>query len=588
LKKEVDALRTAVSEGDVESFNESAWKISMSFGFGFSVPACDWFTSVFKIDYLSILENIRNSYESFTSNTAACSSTLAVFHVLLREAFSSDEVPFSDDMVSFISNLLEQKARASLSTGFTSDTLLALKVLNETVSLAPDSDATRSSLAELISILTRSFVSNWDGTHKDTEDPIWSAHFKRTLDTINAKRSIAPSLRAAAAEMADGLAGCLFSGAKQFIAFRLLLAASERKTPFRDEGSISLTESTERNVKKWIDGFAPEEYEELMQDIEVVSQWLPIPIMTEIEKWHDETYEGISEGESIGQFLVWLTVLQLIDTAAPLDFRNRPAFVTFLRLTESANAILNRAILFEKFVNDPKGLKNSPTIDPNALVQEPAFIDVETLSSLVLFRTTEVLPSLCRGWWEAECPKVYTSSVQTLVKKQIAPTILSRELNRVKDSADSFGDMNVSGSLTTRQVTAWYVQDDFTLKVLIQLPSTFPLRSAEVDCSRTLGVPQSRWKRWTLQITQMLNSQGGTLQDALLLWKDNVDKEFEGVEPCPVCYSVLHVKTHKLPALECSTCNNRFHTDCLQQWFRQSGKSQCVLCQQDWRGTRVP
>merc|ERR1712194_948917 len=38
-----------------------------------------------------------------------------------------------------------------------------------------------------------------------------------------------------------------------------------------------------------------------------------------------------------------------------------------------------------------------------------------------------------------------------------------------------------------------------------------------------------------------------------LLWKENVDKEFEGVEPCPVCYSVLHVKSHKLPNLECKT-----------------------------------
>eukprot|EP00977_Amphora_coffeiformis_P028211 scaffold34915_cov180-Amphora_coffeaeformis.AAC.1 len=587
LKKEVDALKAALMEGDVDLFNESAWKISMSFGFGVSVPPCGWLTSVFKIDPASILENIRTGFKSFASNTATFSSTLSVFRVLLRGAYLSEEVPFSDEMVSFISTLMEQNSQASCSMGFTSDTLLALKAFDEMVSLAPDSDATRSSLAETISILIRSFVSKWDYSHKDSEGPIWSPHFKRTLDTINTKKSIAPALRAAAAETAEGLASCLFSGAKQFIAFRLLVAASESKTPFKDEGHISLSESTERNIKKWTDGFTQEESEELMQDVEVVSQWLPLTIMTEVEKWHDETFERITEDESIGQFLVWLTVLQLIDTAAPLDFRNRPAFVTFLRLTESANTILNRAILFEKSVNDPKGLKNSLTIDPNALVQEQVSMDVETLSSLVLFRTTEVLPSLCRAWWEAECPKVYTNAVQTLVEKQIAPTILSRELSRVRSSADSFGDMNVSGSVSTRQVTAMYMQDDFTLKVLIQLPGTFPLRSAEVDCSKTLGVPQTRWKRWSLQITQMLNSQGGTLQDALLLWKDNVDKEFEGVEPCPVCYSVLHVKTHKLPSLECSTCNNRFHSDCLQQWFRQSGKSQCVLCQQDWRGTRV-
>lgn len=86
---------------------------------------------------------------------------------------------------------------------------------------------------------------------------------------------------------------------------------------------------------------------------------------------------------------------------------------------------------------------------------------------------------------------------------------------------------------------------------------------------------------------RMLNSQDGSILDALLLWKQNVDKEFEGVEPCPVCYSVLCVKTHAMPNLECKTCNNRFHSSCLYKWFSSSGKNQCVLCQQPWNGTKV-
>ena len=84
----------------------------------------------------------------------------------------------------------------------------------------------------------------------------------------------------------------------------------------------------------------------------------------------------------------------------------------------------------------------------------------------------------------------------------------------------------MKGSPASREVTATYVQDDFTLSVVVKLPLSFPFRRAEVDCSKTLGVPESRWKRWSLQITQMLNNQGGTLKDALLLWKENVDKTF--------------------------------------------------------------
>jgi len=125
------------------------------------------------------------------------------------------------------------------------------------------------------------------------------------------------------------------------------------------------------------------------------------------------------------------------------------------------------------------------------------------------------------------------------------------------------------------------------LSVTIAMPRTFPLRNVEVDCEKTKGVADSRWGRWALQIMLMLNNQDGSILDALLLWKQNVDKEFEGVEPCPVCYSVLCIKTHQMPNLECNNCHNKFHTTCLYKWFQSSGKSACVLCQQPWSGRRV-
>ena len=261
--------------------------------------------------------------------------------------------------------------------------------------------------------------------------------------------------------------------------------------------------------------------------------------------------------------------------------------MSYLAKAEVVPSVLNVSILFDETMNFSMSISASQVLDTDRILENEEMISVSNLASPAVFRTFETLPSLCRRWWEEECPEVYSQRVQSLVERQIAPEILKREMKRMKDAGKNFGAMNVSGSLMSREVTATYIQDDFSLTALICLPPAFPLRSAEVDCSRTRGVPLNRWKRWSLQITLMLNNQGGTLQDALMLWKDNVDKEFDGVEPCPVCYSVLHVKSHKLPALECATCHNRFHSDCLTQWFKSSGKSQCVLCQQDWRGVRV-
>lgn len=202
----------------------------------------------------------------------------------------------------------------------------------------------------------------------------------------------------------------------------------------------------------------------------------------------------------------------------------------------------------------------------------------------------------------------------SFVENKVAPETLQRELLRIKD-ATSFGEMTVNGSAVSREVTAIYHQDEVSrpvkqndlsyfpasltnsiisayplqcqLSVTIRVPPAFPLRNVEVDLGKTLGIAEKRWRRWSLNIMLMLNNQDGSILDALLLWKNNVDKEFEGVEPCPVCYSVLCIKTHSMPNLQCKTCNNRFHSLCLHKWFQSSGKSNCVLCQQPWSGSKV-
>uniref|UniRef100_A0A7S2XKJ5 E3 ubiquitin-protein ligase listerin n=1 Tax=Attheya septentrionalis TaxID=420275 RepID=A0A7S2XKJ5_9STRA len=211
---------------------------------------------------------------------------------------------------------------------------------------------------------------------------------------------------------------------------------------------------------------------------------------------------------------------------------------------------------------------------------------MSNVATLVVFRTVEALPTLAKSWWTDDCPRALQSPISQFVTNRVAPETLRRELSRIQ-KASTLGSMSVSGSCVSREVVATYMQDECTLSVMIRVPPTFPLRNVEVDCQKTLGIAEKRWRRWSLQIMRMLNSQDGSILDALLLWKQNVDKEFEGVEPCPVCYSVLCVKTHAMPNLECKTCQNRFHASCLFKWFQSSGKSQCVLCQQPWSGTKI-
>ncbi|CAN0179323.1 unnamed protein product [Ectocarpus sp. 6 AP-2014] len=145
--------------------------------------------------------------------------------------------------------------------------------------------------------------------------------------------------------------------------------------------------------------------------------------------------------------------------------------------------------------------------------------------------------------------------------------------------------MSVRASANSRQasaVVASYLKEECTLEAVIQLPPDYPLRNVEVTCSKRMGVSESRWRQWVLQIVTLLSLQDGSVLDAVMMWKKNVDKEFEGVEPCVICYSVLHPKSMDLPQMTCKTCNNRFHSSCLYKWFHTSHKNKCPICQQTW------
>ena len=88
-----------------------------------------------------------------------------------------------------------------------------------------------------------------------------------------------------------------------------------------------------------------------------------------------------------------------------------------------------------------------------------------------------------------------------------------------------------------------------------------------------VGVPQGRLRKWLLSVAGFLRNQNGSVAEAIALWQRNVVKEFEGVEECLICYTIVAASNGKLPKLQCHTCSKRFHAACLYKWFQSSGKS---------------
>ncbi|KAL9186973.1 hypothetical protein ACHAXT_010693 [Thalassiosira profunda] len=434
-----------------------------------------------------------------------------------------------------------------------------------------DNDDEKSVLSEL----TQCFV-------KDGKEGLWMESFSSLLYKYQDSPIM---LLPAATSASNELCNCLCDPDKRWCAFQLLHLFAKDSQPLQSGDDVVVPYDTERQLALWTEAMEDEEASELEEDVRVASKWLPERLMSLLHSIGSDSASGPgAEDQMMGNLLLWIVFLDVLDSAGSVDMRNRGAISSFAKKTNALGCVMTLA-LAEADLEVSRNENVFSCIDWEGDRLSRDFL-LQKVATLAVFRTVEVLPTHVKTWFNDDCPRFLRQKLSAFVESVVAPATLQRELNRIKE-ATSFEEMTVSGSCVSREVIATYQQDECQLSVVIRMPSTFPLRNVEVDCQRTMGIPENRWRRWALQIMLMLNSQDGSVLDALLLWKKNVDKEFDGVEPCPVCYSVLCIKTHQMPNLECKTCQNRFHTSCLYKWFQSSGKSQCVLCQQPWSGTRL-
>ncbi|CAI8585942.1 unnamed protein product, partial [Vicia faba] len=156
------------------------------------------------------------------------------------------------------------------------------------------------------------------------------------------------------------------------------------------------------------------------------------------------------------------------------------------------------------------------------------------------------------------------------------PTLTPHMIKKANFRDENF---SVSVSKSANEVVATYTKDETGMDLVIRLPASYPLRPVDVDCTRSLGISEIKQRKWLMSMMLFVRNQNGALAEAIGIWKNNFDKEFEGVEECPICYSVIHTTNHSVPRLACKTCKHKFHSACLYKWFSTSHKSSCPLCQ---------
>eukprot|EP00727_Mastigamoeba_balamuthi_P002102 m51a1_g1189 hypothetical protein (2081) ;mRNA; r:413127-420249 len=205
------------------------------------------------------------------------------------------------------------------------------------------------------------------------------------------------------------------------------------------------------------------------------------------------------------------------------------------------------------------------------------------------------LPALCRAWASADLDR-RSLAVAMREARDSASHIAERELDAASSYAGADDVFAIRCSRGARTVTAAYTKDDLVLEVALELPESYPLDPARPsESTRRVGVTEATWRKWQLAMVSMLagsHDGASSVVDALVLWRGAVDRHFEGVEPCPICYSVFapggagSSASAALPTMACRQCKNKFHSACMYRWFETSHNTFCPLCKADMSASR--
>uniref|UniRef100_A0A8C4H274 E3 ubiquitin-protein ligase listerin n=1 Tax=Dicentrarchus labrax TaxID=13489 RepID=A0A8C4H274_DICLA len=311
-------------------------------------------------------------------------------------------------------------------------------------------------------------------------------------------------------------------------------------------------------------------------------------ILSTCEELCDSILAGVQVGEFavvqplsveysciLGYLLAWKLLLTFFKSSPSCL---RAHYAQYLKRSCSLNKLLLH--LFKLMPENPiyPG-QGAETKETKTFFTESLSLALPHLACSVYYSTVQDLPAMVRLWWNSQEKRV-SAAVEKFTIKYVSPVLSAQEISSVHSSTQMFDSMTVKARSAAREVIATYSVDDIFIELVIQLPQNYPLGSITVESGRRVGVAVQQWRNWMLQLSTYLTHQNGSIMEGLALWKNNVDKRFEGIEDCMICFSVIHGSNYSLPKKGCRTCKKKFHSACLYKWFTSSNKSTCPLCRE--------
>jgi len=116
------------------------------------------------------------------------------------------------------------------------------------------------------------------------------------------------------------------------------------------------------------------------------------------------------------------------------------------------------------------------------------------------------------------------NKLYSFTEKYFSPVIIDKEFDRVQIALaeEQFQDERLEIKILrpAREILVRFTIDEQVMEIVVRVPLSFPLKQAEIDGARRVGVKENQYRSWLLASQSTLTSQVFTL--LLKYWKNHV------------------------------------------------------------------
>ncbi|BFU26211.1 hypothetical protein EHI8A_049910 [Entamoeba histolytica HM-1:IMSS-B] len=317
------------------------------------------------------------------------------------------------------------------------------------------------------------------------------------------------------------------------------------------------------------------------------------PLPPSLEEYLDKAIESFSQFNTLNKTTLIIFILGMLRKIKDSSTEYRSWIVAYLQ-----------AHHFELFINNLYTLlpdQHVPLTLSSVLSLLHSFINGEDedenqlltkqnenqilniLASYCMFVIVQSFPNVVRQWClslRKSAPKM----VKKFFERNICPFILQEEVQKIlswKETDDFILRLQLDG----KAVTVVYKNDELVFESQLIFPSTYPLDMITVNvASNKVSVSEAKSHLYKRMLTMNLMTRDLGIIDACLLWKQQLDRQFDNSDACPICYSLFYLRTTTIPNVACKCCRKKFHKQCIFGWFRSTGRHDCPLCTRNFYG----